>query len=128
MAQRTTRPERVLVRYACWLAALTISLYLFSYLIDAYMRQSKVPDCRWYEVPNPDGAPYSARYCWLSKQDILLRLYDGAGHLVAERGYPYSNIPFFVWSSDKLIFDTYPEDAFIALPPSRLERLRAKLP
>lgn len=120
--------RKALVRCAIWLSALVALVYLCSYVIDALKRSIRAPDCQWNTVPNPDSAPYSARYCWLSKQEILLRLHGGAGHLIAERTYPYSNIPFFVWSPDKLIFDTYPDDAFIALPPSLFERLRAKLP
>jgi hypothetical protein len=45
-----------------------------------------------------------------------------------ERTYFHLDRRFVPLKKNELIFDTYPDDAFIALPPSLFERLRAKLP
>jgi len=129
MAHRFARLWRTLVRCACWLAALLALVYLCSYVIDARTRATRAPDCQWNTAPNPDDAPYSARWCKLTKDTVLLRLYDSKEqHLLVERAYFHLDRPFVFLKRNELIFDTYPDDAFIALPPSLFERLRAKLP
>lgn len=115
-------------RWACWVAALCCLFFLCSYLIDAHTRLTKAPTCQWQDVPGADDLNYSARYCWLEKRLILLRLYSMDGKLVAERTYSYPDLPEFTWTSDRLWYDTYPADAFIALPPSFWEHLRAGFP
>ena len=125
---RLAKLRRQLLRWTCRLAALVALIYLCDYLLDAHMRITKAPSCEWYAVPRPDGDFYSARYCWLSKDTQLLHLYDQGGQLIAERTYPYSNVPQFIWGADFLQYDTWPEGSFIALPPSLIDRLRAKLP
>lgn len=120
---------RALVRCACWLTTLVVLVYLCRYVIDAHKRTTKTPGCHWNAVPNPGNLPYSASFCYLNKETVLLRLYDQSGKkLLAERTYFHLDRPFVLLKKNELIFDTYPDDAFIALPPSLFERLRAKLP
>jgi len=129
MIRRAPRLWQVLVRCAIWLAALVAFVYLCNYVVDARTRMTRAPSCHWNAVPNPDNAPYSASFCYLNKETVLLRLYDPLGkHLLAERTYFNLDRPFVAFTQDELIFDTYPDDASIALPPSLFERLRAKLP
>ncbi len=129
MTPRFARLWRALVRCACWLAVLVAFAHLCSYVIDARTRATRAPNCHWNDVPNPDSAIYSARWCKLTKDTVLLRLYDiTAQHLLAERTYFHLDRPFVAFAPDKLIFNTYPEGSFITLPPTLFERLRAKLP
>ena len=118
----------LLLQWTCWIAALVAFVYLCDYLIDAYTRITKAPPCQWYAVPILNGIPYSSRYCCLSKKTILLRLYEEGDQLIAERTYPYSNLPRFIWWKNNLGYGAYPDDSFIVLPPTLIDRLRAKLP
>jgi len=126
---RLLRIGRALLRCAYWLAALAAFVCLCNYVIDARMRISRQPACQWQSVPVPDDRPYSARWCKLTKDTVLTRLYDHSGtQLLAERTYPQLGTPFVAWAPDRLWYDTYPDDSFIALPPSLIDRLRASLP
>ncbi|MFZ3117900.1 MAG: hypothetical protein WA159_06225 [Variovorax sp.] len=129
MKRRLWKLFRVFLRCALWIAAFAAFVYLCSYLSDAHTRATKAPDCKWIAVENPDNVPYTARFCYLTKDTVLLRLYDAEElHLLAERTYFNLDRPFIAFVQDELVFDTYPEGSFIALPPSLVERLRAKLP
>ena len=93
------------------------------------MRLARVPNCQWDAVPNPDNAPYSARWCKLAKDTVLLRLYDAKEqHLLAERSFFQMDHPNFYWRADAFGYDTRPDGGLIWLPPSLIDRLRAKLP
>lgn len=129
MADRLLKLWRVLVRCACWLAALVAIVYLCTYVSDAHTRVTRAPDCRWRTVASPDRSDYSARYCILTKETVLLRVYDAAGgRLLAERAFWHPDWPHFFWRSHELGYDAYPDGGAITLPPTLLDHLRAKLP
>lgn len=136
-------------------APIAVVMCLFKYVRDACMRMANTPDCKWHVVSHPDHKPYVTRYCFLTKETVLLRLYGvQARHLLAERAFPNSDWRHFLWTADGLAYDaypdgdsierllpardpnvggahdriwygTYPEDAY---PPTLLDRLHAKLP
>lgn len=123
------RVMQVVLRGTYWLAALFSTVVLCIYLRDAHMRSVGAPNCSWNFIASAEGVQYSARFCYLNKKTVLLRLYDSsATELLAERTYLQLDRPFISWDSDRLWYDTYPEGSFIALPPSLFERLRARLP
>ena len=122
------RLRRLLLRWTCWIAALVALVYLCDYLIDARMRMTKAPSCEWIIVPTIGNSPYSARFCYLNKETVLVRIYEISGKLLAERTYFQLGTPRISWDTDRLWYDTYPADTFIALPPTLIDRLRAKLP
>lgn len=128
MAHRFARLWRALVRCACWLTTLVALVYLCSYVIDAHKRTTKAPGCQWNAVPNPGKSPYSARFCYLTKEAVLLRVYDETGQLVAERPYTYSDLARFYWEPNGLGYISDDRGSFVELPPGFIERLRAKLP
>lgn len=119
---------RILARIATWLAASGLCIYLIGYAFDVHKRQTRVAACIWEPVPNPDNMPYEARYCYLTKDTGLLRLYDGEGRqLLAERMYLNLDVPRLYWSPDALSYDTSTGES-IQLPPTWLDRLRVLLP
>lgn len=125
---RATR-RWIVVRCALWIVVPIALIQLGSYIIDARTRAARAPSCEWRLVPNPNNTSYVARWCKLTKDTVLLRLYDATEqNLLAERAYFQLDRPNLGWAHDYLWYDTHPDDAFIALPPSMLERLRAKLP
>lgn len=129
VANRFARLRRVLLRWTCWLAALVVLVYLCDYLMDMRLRQQRVPDCRWRTVTSPEKSDYSARYCILTKETVLLRVYDAAGgRLLAERAFWHPDWPHFFWRPHELGYDAYPNGGAVPLPPTLLDRLRAKLP
>lgn len=126
---RFARLRFVLMRCAAWLAMLVFIFQLSDYLIDARKRATRSPTCQWNTVPDAGSASYSARWCMLTKDTALIQLYDADGRrLIADRTYFQLGTPNVGWAHDRIWYDTYPEDAYIALPPSLLDRLRAKLP
>ena len=100
------------------------------YLLDARLRARTIPQCHWTnDSPLPDPFPYLARWCFLTKDVVMLRLYDEQGKtLLAERMFSYSDFPRIYWKSTKLGYQTLTSDDEIALPPSRLDRWRTRLP
>jgi hypothetical protein len=129
VTSRLARLHKPLLRWVCWVIALFALVYLCNYLMDARMRRQKAPSCEWDITPSPDNLPYSVRFCYLNKETVLLRLYDSTGkQLLAERTYFQLDRPRISWDTDRLWYDTYPDDSFITLPPSFFERLRARLP
>lgn len=119
----------MLLRVAAWLALLAFVVNLLAYLIDARKRATRAPTCQWHAVPDAGNAPYTARWCMLTKDTALIQLYDADGqHLLADRTYFQLGTPNVGWAQDRIWYDTYPEDAYIVLPPTLLDRLRAKLP
>lgn len=121
---------QVLLRCSLWLAAFAALVYLCSYLSDTRARATKAPGCEWNAVPNPHNAPYLARFCYLDKETVLLRVYDAEGQsLLAERSIFELDRPRFHWELNALGYnDRNYDGGEIALPPTLLERLRAKLP
>lgn len=115
--------------YVSWFFLGVIFVYACNYVIDARIRSTRVSDCQWDAVPNPDNASYAARWCKLAKDTVLLRLYDPKEqHLLAERSFFQMDHPDFYWRADAFGYDTRPDGGLIWLPPSLIDRLRARLP
>lgn len=122
------RSLRVAARIGVWAVASGLCISFIGYVIDAHKRHTRGAACVWETVPNPDNMPYMARYCYLTKDTGLLRLYDGKGKkLLAERMYFNLDLPRLYWSPDALSYETSTGES-IQLPPTWLDRLRALLP
>lgn len=120
--------SHILARVGCWTAALGLLAYLCGYALDVNKRMTRAPGCQWNVAPNPDAMPYLARYCYLSKDTVLLRLYGANGEqLLAERMFFELDFVRLYWRSDTLNYDTETGGS-IPLPPTTLDRFRAKLP
>ncbi len=134
---------RVVASWAKWLIAIWLIVQLSIYANDVYTRMSGIADCKWYPVkdryeePKPPP-PYSGRYCYIAKDTILLQLFDAEGRqLLAERMYFFLDGASLFWNTDReghaisLIYDTSSDASDggkIIVPPTLLDRLRAKLP
>lgn len=119
---------RVLIRLFKWVALLSAFVALCIYGIEARERWIKVPYCDWEPVPNEKNKPYSANVCYLTKETILLRVYDSnGGRLLAERSYRNNGV-YARWLPDEILYDTSDDDSSIAIPPTMLDWLRARLP
>ena len=125
---QATRRLRIFARVGLWIAAFSVFLYLCGYAFDVNKRTTRVQGCRWNLVDDPTAKPYSARWCKLTKDTVLLRLYDTNGLLLAERMFFELDRPNFYWKDDALGYSTPPDGGVITLPPTVLDRLRAKLP
>jgi hypothetical protein len=120
---------RIFFRIGLWIAALTVFLYLCGYAFDVHKRTTKVLSCRWNTVPNPTAKPYTARWCKLTKDTVLLRLYAAnADQVLAERMFFHLDRPTFYWEAGEFGYATSPDGGVISLPPTLLDRLRARLP
>ncbi|MBC8740148.1 hypothetical protein OKW30_005434 [Paraburkholderia sp. Clong3] len=78
-----------------------------------------------------DDGKYIARYAYLPRDRIALRLYRATtAELLAARVYRYPERIRLFWTEDSLIYDTSAEgdDGEIELPPSWWDRAKAKLP
>ncbi|WP_019450117.1 hypothetical protein [Cupriavidus sp. BIS7] len=77
-----------------------------------------------------EGA-YIGEHCYLALRDSsLFRLYDAkSGEKLAERNFTEIDIPRIIWSDDRVIYDLGASPSgYISLPPTWLDRVRAKLP
>ena len=101
---------------------------LGDYLLDAHKRISRGHLCEWEKVPHPDNVRYEGRWCKLTKDTALLQLYDSRKTLVAERMFFELDKPIFFGDGQRLGYDSRGEGAAISLPPTWLDRLRARLP
>ncbi|MES2529853.1 MAG: hypothetical protein V4636_02370 [Pseudomonadota bacterium] len=101
---------------------------LLDYSFDVSKRLSNQHACRWDLVENPKNSPYVARYCQLTKDTVVLRLYDAKEeNLLAERIYFEENVALVVWTPTELLYRNSTGDV-ILLPPTLIDRLRAKFP
>lgn len=73
---------------------------------------------------------YVGEVCVLaSEYGTLFRLYDASsGELLAERKYYSPQSPQLLWSAEDVCYDVSDDDGYVSLPPTWLDRLRAKLP
>lgn len=117
-----------LVRFITWIVALSIIVLLLDYSLDVSKRLSREPACKWNIVPNPENLPYVARWCKLTKDTALLQLYaPGEKTLLAERMFIELDAPLLWWTPDKLGYDVQMGHS-IKLPPTLIDRVRARLP
>ena len=113
---------------AIWIAAAAATVCLINYAIDANKRMTRGVDCTWDPIPNPTDSPYYANFCYLTKDTIVLRLFDAHdGRLLAERTYRNADLGRFYWREDLLRYDTLTCDS-IPLPPTLFDRWLARLP
>lgn len=134
ISPRAARLGRMFTHWAEWAIVFAAIIQLCIYANDVHTRRTQVPSCKWNQLMNPYSAPYAGRFCHFSNDMVLLQLYDASSQdLLAERMYPYPDSARFFWRLDSqrrpyaLGYDTYTGDA-ISLPPTLLDRLRAKLP
>ena len=127
---RLARLRRLLLQWVLWLAALAAVVYLWNYVDAAQLLMAKAPSCQWDTFLNPTNPSYSARLCYLTRHRAMLRLYDATGrHLLAERDFFELDRTNVYWESDALVYNgDYYDGGEIALPPTFIDRLRAKLP
>lgn len=112
-----------------WLTIVIAALYLWGYAFDVHKRTTREPACQWIEVPNRDAMPYAARWCKLTKDTVLLRLYAAnADQVLAERMFFHLDRPTFCWEAGEFGYATSPDGGVISLPPTLLDRVRARLP
>jgi hypothetical protein len=94
-------------------------------------RQSADVRRTWLPVEShsqSERVSYQVRFCYLNKETVSLRLYDAGGkQVLAERTYFELDRPLIFWESDALGYDVS-NGQKIALPPTRLDRLRALMP
>ena len=84
-------------------------------------------------VSNEDGGLYTAKYYLAGPGGAFMRLYRNSdGVLVAERMFDFGDSFLFIWKPDRLHYSTSDPSFFyngeIALPPSCIDRLLARLP
>lgn len=120
------RGGRVLRWTLC--AAFILFAVKYCFEVKARVRADSRPDEWWSEVSPIQGGAYTARLVFTSRDTILLRLYrTGDPILLAERAYTEHGVAL-LWTDDWLIYDTSLDDGAIQLPPTRLDKLLAKLP
>jgi hypothetical protein len=127
---RAGRLKKTLKNLVVGLGGLFLLIASFVYYQNASTR-AKASDFH-REASDSDGGLYTAKYAYLSRDRILLRLYRTSDmKLLAERTYSYPEAARLVWGKEVLIYDTS-EDADgggeIKLPPSLYDRLTAHLP
>lgn len=119
----------ILASVVKWLICLFVAIYCLGYVFDARARYLRGQSCLWNQVPKTVDEPYLARFCYLTKDTVLLRVYDITNrHLLAERIFFNMDRPNFYWDNNALGYDTAPDGGLISLPPTLLDRVRAKLP
>lgn len=110
-------------------AVALLSFCALGYLMDV---RTRMTECTWdRSVSAEDGGLYTAEYCNLKLDKVLLRVYRTSdGELLAERTYPYLDAPKVSWTKHRLVFDTYEngDGGSVPLPPTSLDRIRARLP
>ncbi len=120
---RDPKPRRVrLFR----LAVLAVVIASMPYCYDA-LNRSGARECRRETVEN-----YIGETCYLPNEwGVVFRLYDArSGELLAERSYVDPEVPRLLWIGNDVQYDFNAKDGegFVTLPPTWLDKLRAKLP
>ncbi|WP_211443216.1 hypothetical protein [Collimonas humicola] len=129
------RAQRALQMLKVWLQRITVTTVTvlgLNYACDVE-RRSTARNCRT-EISDEDGGLYSAELCEIngagSDYSMRLRLYSSRdGSLLAERTYKHPE-PKLTWAigGERLIYGWPNNDNTIPLPPSWMDRMRAKLP
>jgi len=131
-SKKTDRGKRARIeakRFVAWVISATIIVIALNYAMDVKTRSGAH---EWQQsISTEDGGLYTAEYCYVGFDKILLRLYSSQDRsLLAERMYWYPDSARLLWTSDSLVFNTNPGSGSgeIQLPPTLLDRLLAKLP
>ena len=113
------------------ICVVAILVFFAGYGSDVIYRNSAE---HWFkEVSDVDGGLYTARYSYLGRGWILLRIYKtGDAKILAERTYQYGDTAKLVWTDDAVVYDTSENgilhDGAISLPPTWLDGVLAKIP
>jgi len=117
-------------RFLQWTLGIVIVLFGIKYCVEvkARVHAGESPH-RWtIEVSDIQQGAYTAKSTFIGRETVLLRLYrTGDSTLLAERVYTEHSVAL-LWTDGWLIYDTSLDDGAIQLPPTRLDRLLAKLP
>jgi hypothetical protein len=127
--ERRLRLKKAMKRILVWAALLLVVGSALKYQADVRTRMGA--NAFKESVSSTDGGLYTARYAYLGGEEFLLRVYRTADMaLLAERTYPEPDAVDLLWTKEKLIYDTSAFDGkgYIALPPTLLDGIRAKLP
>jgi hypothetical protein len=103
--------------------------FVLKYQADARVRSNA--HMSGQSISTNDGGLYIARYAYLGREEVLLRVYRRSDMtLIAERIYSELDEVGLVWTTDKVIYDTSAFDGkgYIDLPPTLLDRILAKFP
>jgi len=127
------RTRRALWMLKVWLqriVVIVVVVFGLSYACDVGLR-SKAHECHT-EESKKDGGLYNAELCYLTGSSdgytMRLRLYSSKdGSLLAERTFTDLD-PELVWSREWIGYNINGGDAYVPLPPSWMDRMRAKLP
>jgi hypothetical protein len=121
--------RKKLLRTIWWLFGAAIVTILCNYVIEARKRITGKGRCNWIAVSNHRHASYMAKFCYLTYDTVLVRLYDEEQkRLLAERVFFESDRPNFYWKSGALGYGGETYGGVIALPPTVLDRWRTRLP
>jgi|tagenome__1003787_1003787.scaffolds.fasta_scaffold20891150_3 hypothetical protein len=127
--RRIVRMKAAMTRFGVFLAVVVLTGGSWSYYEGVNVRAAAT---KFQSVQSDDdGGIYTARYAYLSRDRILLRVYRTSDMaLLAERTYRYPDAVNLIWTKDSLIYDTSVEgrDGLVHLPPSMIDRLLARLP
>lgn len=127
--QRTRQMVKVSIRRTIvGVACLTVLVVGWRYREDAQWRASVRPsDCEHEESAD---ARYTARYCYVASRIILSVYAQDSRQLLLEKTYKNdSHDPVrLYWEGDTLRYEDGDDLGTIHLPPTRFERLMAKLP
>ncbi|WP_211443215.1 hypothetical protein [Collimonas humicola] len=129
------RAQRSLQMLKVWLQRITVTTVTvlgLNYACDVE-RRSTARSCRT-EISDADGGLYTAELCFIDGPgndfNIRLRLYSNRdGNLLAERTYTHPERKL-TWAigGERLVYNTAGNGGSISLPPSWMDRMRAKLP
>jgi hypothetical protein len=117
-------------RFLKWCACAGLLVIGVNYCFDAALRAraGTYSDGWQTEVSKTHDGAYTARYAFIRRDKILLRLYrTDDSRVLAERTFTEHGVGL-VWADDALIYDTSEDPGMIMLPPTRLDWLLAKLP
>lgn len=106
-----------------------IAINLIVYLSEADTRHERMSSCEWSSIKSNEPIAYSARWCKLTKDTVILRLYElDENRLVVERSFPHFDGPHFFWDAEGIGYDSQDGGDVVSLPPAVYERFRARLP
>jgi hypothetical protein len=126
---RLAKLVKVLSLCIWWAIGIATFVGLCNYGSDAYTRYSRMSGCVWNTVPTPDDRPYAVRFCYLTKDVALVRVYDISGReLLAERTFFELDRARFYWTPRAFGYSNERYGGLISIPPTLVDRLRAKLP
>jgi len=118
-------------RAGCICLFVIVGLVSFFYICEVLKRSSIRAWISVYSVV--DGGRYLAKYAYLSREEAILRIYDGRnGDLLAERTFLTLDSVKLQWGIGRVWYTTFDKsmfyDGYVDLPPSLLDRILAHTP